>query len=1079
MTATNPLYATQWHFALIGNIEAIWDEYDGTGVTVGVYDDGVEAGHVDLAANYNASLELVDDLGNPLPPVPIGSADGHGTAVAGIIGAANNDIGGVGVAWGVSLTGVNIDYNNTGLYGSINGPDAAAFRDLLAQGAAFDIVSHSWGGTPLYQADQSLANGNDALDAQAWEGISATGRGGLGTIVVKSAGNDNRDANGEGRDASRFTITVAATEADGMASHYSNFGASILVAAPAAAVTTDLSGDTRHPLDEVQVVDYAAPSLVDIDGDGDIDAVVGSIDGTLHTYVNTAGSFVEVTGAANPFNGVGNVAFSAPVFVDIDGDGDVDAVVGAASGTLRTLINTAGTFTEVTGAANPLNGLNVQGYSSPSFADINGDGDMDMVVGTFDGTLHTFTNTAGVFTQMTGVANPFNGVDVGNASAPSFVDLDSDGDMDAVVGSDTGTLRSFRNNGTGVFTELTGAADPFDRIAVDAYSKPSFGDIDGDGDSDLMVGDWFGRVSGFLNDGAGVFTEQVRRGYSATEYTDQFGGTSASAPVVSGVIALMLQANPGLGWRDVQDILAASARLTGSAFDAATKASVEDGLWQTNGASTWNGGGYHLHTNYGYGMVDAYNAVRMAEVWNLFGAPQTSANEVLVESALNDFADTVLPDGTGGSFSTTFMLTGTVEIDHVILDLEFVSESVDDLEVLLTSPTGTVIRVAVPAPVNTGVSTDVIWLFGIEGLRGEMSAGTWTMTAYDRTAGALTTFLSAAVYVTGSSVSANDVYHFTDEYLAMRGFEADRATITDSNGGTDWLNFAAVTGNVALTLGLGQAFTVAGVAWATLSGLFENVVAGDGRDRLVGSDVANQLHGKRGADFLDGRDGTDKLHGGAGNDTLNGGLGGDTMLGGAGNDIYIVDASGDRVFETTTTTSGINAGGTDTVQSAVNFNMGSQIGTSFIERLTLTGAAHINGTGNGLANVLTGNAGNNVLNGGLGLDTMLGGAGNDVFVFSSALTLGNVDKINDFGVADDGFMLDDAVFAGLATGMLAASAFAVNLTGLAINVLHRIVYETDSGRIYFDADGNGGTASVHFATVAAGLGLTNADFFVF
>ena len=129
--------------------------------------------------------------------------------------------------------------------------------------------------------------------------------------------------------------------------------------------------------------------------------------------------------------------------------------------------------------------------------------------------------------------------------------------------------------------------------------------------------------------------------------------------------------------------------------------------------------------------------------------------------------------------------------------------------------------------------------------------------------------------------------------------------------------------------------------------------------------------------------------------------------------------------------------------------------------------------------MLTGNAGNNVLNGGLGLDTMLGGAGNDVFVFSSALTLGNVDKINDFGVADDGFMLDDAVFAGLATGMLAASAFAVNLTGLAINVLHRIVYETDSGRIYFDADGNGGTASVHFATVAAGLGLTNADFFVF
>ena len=462
MTASNPLYATQWHFALIGNIEAIWDEYDGTGITVGVYDDGVEAGHEDLADNYNASLELVDDLGNPLPPVPVGSADGHGTAVAGIIGAANNDIGGVGVAWGVSLTGVNIDFNNTGLYGSINGASADAFRHLLAQGAAFDIVSHSWGQTPSYQDSQSLADGAASnLDELAWEGISGTGRGGLGTIVVKSAGNDNLDSNGEGLSASRITITVAATEADGMASHYSNFGASILVAAPAAAVTTDLSGDQRHPLDEVQVIDFAASSLVDIDGDGDIDAVVGALDGTLHTYVNTAGIYSEVTGAANPFNGVDNVAFSAPSFVDIDGDGDIDAVVGAESGTLRTLINTAGTFTEATGAAKPLNGLTVQGYSNPSFADINGDGDMDMVVGTFDGTLHTFTNTAGVFTEQTGVANPFDGVDVGDASAPSFVDLDSDGDMDAVVGSDTGTLRSFQNNGTGVFTELTGAANPF------------------------------------------------------------------------------------------------------------------------------------------------------------------------------------------------------------------------------------------------------------------------------------------------------------------------------------------------------------------------------------------------------------------------------------------------------------------------------------------------------------------------------------------------------------------------------------------------------------------------------------------
>jgi subtilisin family serine protease len=261
MLPSDPLYATQWHFALIGDIETIWSEYGGTGVTVGVYDDGVESGHEDLVANYDATQELVDDIGNPLAPLPLTPYDGHGTACAGIIAAANNGIGGVGVAWGVSLTGVNIDFDNTGLYGSINAPDPTEFLDLIRQGAAFDIVSNSWGANPRYQPDQSLAGGSDeALREQAYQEISATGRGGLGTVIIKSAGNDNLDANGSGLNASRFTITVAATEPDGMASSYSNFGASILVTAPAAAVTTDLSGDARHPLDEVQVSDYAKPS---------------------------------------------------------------------------------------------------------------------------------------------------------------------------------------------------------------------------------------------------------------------------------------------------------------------------------------------------------------------------------------------------------------------------------------------------------------------------------------------------------------------------------------------------------------------------------------------------------------------------------------------------------------------------------------------------------------------------------------------------------------------------------------------------------------------------------------------------
>ncbi len=230
------------------------------------------------------------------------------------------------------------------------------------------------------------------------------------------------------------------------------------------------------------------------------------------------------------------------------------------------------------------------------------------------------------------------------------------------------------------------------------------------------------------------------------------------------------------------------------------------------------------------------------------------------------------------------------------------------------------------------------------------------------------------------------------------------------------------------------------------------------------------------------------LIGNAGNNLLNGGSGSDLLLGGAGNDTYVVDATGDRVFETTTTASIVDAGGIDTVQSAVSFNLDASAGVRFVERLMLTGTGNINGTGNALANLLIGNAGNNILNGGAGSDLLLGGAGNDlltggtgsdVFVFNTALGVGNVDRITEYSVMDDTIRLDDAVFVGLAAGTLAASAFAVNLTGAAADALDRIIYESDTGNMYFDADGSGAGARIHFATLAANLTLTNTDLFVF
>ncbi|MEO7393338.1 MAG: VCBS repeat-containing protein, partial [Chitinophagaceae bacterium] len=218
-----------------------------------------------------------------------------------------------------------------------------------------------------------------------------------------------------------------------------------------------------------------------------------------------AQTFTQQTGAANPLNAVNVVSTSAPYLVDIDGDGDPDAFIGAYDGTITYYKNTgtaaAAVFTIQTGAANPLNGADVGDYSAPTFVDIDGDGDIDAFIGANNGTIAYYKNTgtaaAPFFTLQTGAANPFNSVDVGDYSIPTFVDIDGDGDFDAFIGEVYGTLGYYKNTGTAaapVFTLQTGAANPLDGVDL-SFATPTFADIDGDGDMDAFIGEYYGTIS--------------------------------------------------------------------------------------------------------------------------------------------------------------------------------------------------------------------------------------------------------------------------------------------------------------------------------------------------------------------------------------------------------------------------------------------------------------------------------------------------------------------------------------------------------------------------------------------------------
>jgi WD40 repeat protein len=182
------------------------------------------------------------------------------------------------------------------------------------------------------------------------------------------------------------------------------------------------------------------------------------------------GTLTEVTGAANPFNGFDVGDRSIPAFVDLDGDGDLDLVSGGSDGSFQAWSNTstgaAMRFEALTGTANPFDGFDVGLFSTPTFVDLDGDFDFDLVSGAADGTFRVWSNVgdrfAPSFAPLTGTDNPFNGFDVGGNSAPVFVDLDRDGDLDLVssrfrgdVNGDHQAWSNVGNNASPVFIAIT------------------------------------------------------------------------------------------------------------------------------------------------------------------------------------------------------------------------------------------------------------------------------------------------------------------------------------------------------------------------------------------------------------------------------------------------------------------------------------------------------------------------------------------------------------------------------------------------------------------------------------------------
>jgi subtilisin-like proprotein convertase family protein len=279
-----------------------------------------------------------------------------------------------------------------------------------------------------------------------------------------------------------------------------------------------------------------------------------------------------------------------------------------------------------------------------------------------------------------------------------------------------------------IFTWAAGNGGTIDRVDYDPYASSRFtcaigaiGDLDyradynETGSSMLVVAHSSGNVRS-------IYTTTNNSGY-----TDSFGGTSAASPLGAGVIAMMLEANPELTWRDVQHVLVNAARVC----------DPNHAGWTTNAA------GHEINYNYGFGAVDAYAAVTLAAGWTSVGPELTIDSGVIP-------VNTPIPDDDPSGLRWTVEIADDMQIEHVELILNAETTCVGDLEIVLTSPAVTESVLATQRPDDQDDYVD--YIFTSVRHWDERSAGTWTVDISDRAAGNFATWTDFRLKLYGTEI---------------------------------------------------------------------------------------------------------------------------------------------------------------------------------------------------------------------------------------------------------------------------------------------------------------------------------------
>lgn len=278
------------------------------------------------------------------------------------------------------------------------------------------------------------------------------------------------------------------------------------------------------------------------------------------------------------------------------------------------------------------------------------------------------------------------------------------------------------------------------------------------------------------------------------------------------------------------------------------------------------------------------------------------------------------------------------------------------------------------------------------------------------------------------------------------------AQALNGGDGVDTASFAGSAAGVTVDLRLSGPQISAGNASGDILSGIENLRGSFFSDMLIGDDGANNIH--------------------SGGNAPGPGTGApDTLIGHGGDDVYAIYSETSVVIE-------IAGEGTDRLNAGADFVLAEDVSIEYFNTTSLHATYALDLTGNNLRQWMRGNDGVNTIDGGGGYDTLFGMGGADVFRFSTALGPDNIDRIADFTAGEDSIQLDATIFAALGIGALDPSAFKDNTTGPR-DLDDRIIYNSSSGSLFYDADGSGTDfAAVRIALLTGAPTLSASDFTV-